>query len=496
MNEVIRLRLTALLIPRTRDVLFCAIFAAVAALGPLMLNLDGDLPRHLLTGRYILQTGSVPTTEPFAYPYAGKTYVSHEWLADVAFQLTYQSLGLPGLIALSGILLASTFSLLYWHTSSRLELRLPVLALFVWGAAATSLNWAVRPHLISMLLLAIWLILADMLNRGKSVPVWVFFAYMALWSNLHGEFIAGVLVLMAYTAGWTIEYFFDRSGADRRTGGRLWLALFLSALASMINPAGIRPWFTIFGFVNNRYLMSRMAEANPPDFSRPEFLVLLSLLGFSIILPAISPSRLKPGQAFLLAGFSAMSLLAARNIHLYGVVAPFVLSESLRGWNFPKSLSGPEHTLARVEGNSKSIVWPVLVTFALGGIILFGAPRTAYVFSPTVFPTHAVAWLESHPQQGRMFNDLNWGGYIALHLWPDHRVFADSMADTSGELTRHYEIVITRADGWEALLEHYEVSWVIVPNDSPLAVALAADPAWKIHYADSTAVVMSRESIP
>ena len=56
-----------------------------------MLNLDGDFPRHLLTGKYILENRTVPTTELFIHPYLHRPNVSHssEWLSDVIFYATY-----------------------------------------------------------------------------------------------------------------------------------------------------------------------------------------------------------------------------------------------------------------------------------------------------------------------------------------------------------------------------------------------------------------------
>jgi hypothetical protein len=481
------------LLPRMQDILFLAIFLAVLVLGPRMLNTDGDLPRHLLTGRYILETKTIPTTEPFVYPYQGQPYVSHEWLADVIFYLIVNYLGLAGLIVFLATLLASTFTFLYTYISSRMDSRLPVLVLFLWGAAITSLNWVARPHIISMFMLAIWLILADKLARHEKLPLWVFFVAMILWSNLHGEFIAGMLVLLAYTVGWTMEFLFNRSGTDLQTGARLWGVFLISGVASLLNPATYHPYITILGFVNNRYLMSRMAESNPPDFSRPEFLVLLGLLAISFLLLALHSKRLTTGQAFMLTGFSIMSLMAARNIHLYGVVAPFVLAETVAGISSLKGIRSLESVLRNFKGKGNSIIWPALSIILFGAIILGTRLRNIYSFDSPFFPSEAVTWLKSNPQEGRMFNDLNWGGYIEYHLWPAQKTFADSMADVTGNMTLQYETVLTMSNGWENIFKKYQIKWVIMPPDSELVSFLENDPAWEIIHADPTAVILRQK---
>ena len=48
------------LLPGLQDIFFTAIFLTVLLFGQRMINLDGDLPRHLLMGRYILQNRCHP----------------------------------------------------------------------------------------------------------------------------------------------------------------------------------------------------------------------------------------------------------------------------------------------------------------------------------------------------------------------------------------------------------------------------------------------------
>ena len=481
-------------IPKIQDVFFISIFVATLLLGQKMLNLDGDFPRHLLTGKYVLETRSFLTVEKFIYPYLNHPYVSHEWLADVLFYIIYSTTGLAGIVALSAFLMASTFTLLYRKLSIRLGLRIPVLILVAWGALATSINWATRPHLISMFLLAIWLIWADDLWRGENIPLWRFPVFMLVWSNVHGEFIAGILVLLAHSVGWVIDYLLDPANANPIVGRNLWLAFLLSTFASFLNPGGIGPWISILGFVNNQYLMSRMLEANAPNFQMPELRIFFGLLIFSIFLLAIKNKKLSNGQGLLLTGFSAMSLIAVRNIHLYGVVIPFVLVETLgEANNLQGMLKRVEHTLKVIENQIKGIIWPVVTVVVLSVFVITNqTAHKFYQFSLSVFPVQAVDWLEKNPQQGKMFNELNWGGYLAFRLWPEQLTFIDSMADTSGEVTMQYETVITQNENWQTILEKNFVEWAILPNHSPLAQVLKSKYHWRVLYQDDTAVILRK----
>lgn len=487
----------AFFLPRLQDILFISVFVAAMLLGPLMLNMDGDLPRHILTGKYILETKSVPKIEPFVYPYQEKPFVSHshDWLSDSVFYLVYQFAGLPGLVILSALILAATFSILYAYKSKQTNLRLFSLFLVIWGAAATSLNWVTRPFLFSMLFLAVWLIWLEKLSRNEKIRLWYFPALILIWSNTHGEFIAGFLALLAYVGGWLWDYLFDRNHTNPQVGKNLLLVAVFSFLASLINPAGFNPWKTLLGFVNNSYLMSRMYEARQPDFSRPEFMVLLGLLCFSVFLLAIKKQKISTSQAFLLTGFSAMSLIAGRNVHLYGIVAPFVLAGAVNKETTFVFLARLEKTISRTEENLRGILWP-LGTIAVCIAVVFTTPaKNIYKFDPKTFPIHATNWITANPQSGHLFNELNWGGFLALQLWPEQPVFVDSMADTTGELTREYENVVTLSPKWKDVLAKYQVDWAVIGSTSQLAGALEGE-GWSILYRDETAIVLRNNHKP
>lgn len=186
-----------------------------------------------------------------------------------------------------------------------------------------------------------------------------------------------------------------------------------------------------------------------------------------------------------------MSLIAVRNIHLYGVVAPFVLAAPLSDLLSVSFIHRLENTLQAVESQLRGIVWPVATTFILGGFLLGTNAGNFYHFSPTFFPVDAVRWLESNPQKGNLFNNLDWGGYVALHLWPDQRVFIDSMADVTGELTMEYERVVTLYHSWENVLADNNVEWALIPPGSKLATALSAH-GWQPIYQDDTAIILRK----
>jgi hypothetical protein len=106
----------------------------------------------------------------------------------------------------------------------------------------------------------------------------------------------------------------------------------------------------------------------------------------------------------------------------------------------------------------------------------------------------AVSWAETNPQNGHMFNEFDWGGYLLLNLWPNQQIFMDGHTHIYGEkLTREYEQVITQGKGWEVILNKYNVKWIIIRVNTSLAKALSSSTGWTPAYEDKTAIIFVRK---
>jgi hypothetical protein len=146
-----------------------------------------------------------------------------------------------------------------------------------------------------------------------------------------------------------------------------------------------------------------------------------------------------------------------------------------------------------VEDNLRGIIWPLFaILFSI--IAFYLQPNPSNQFDPNKFPVQAVDWLKKNPQEGNMFNNFIWGGYLLYRLWPEQTVFIDGQTDFYGEaLSREYTQVMMLDKGWEAILAKYEVSWVIVQSDKPLVKALQDEMSWVIVYHDDTATILHKQ---
>ncbi len=484
------------ILPRLRDMLFSILFVGVLLLGPRVLNVDGDLGQHIVLGDYILNSLTIPTHDMFSYTRAGQLRPPHEWGGEVLLALANRTTGLDGVVWLSAFFIAGTFTLVFLDAYRRSAWPLTAIVVTCLAAAASSLHWLPRPHLITFFLFTLWLTLLEQLRSGEKTRLWLFPLLMLIWANLHGGFFFGLLAWFAYFAGWIWEYANPKRPLPSHLGRQFLFIGVSSIAASLITPAGLDNWRALV--VNgNSYLLSHTVETQPPGFLLPATWLVLFFLALSIAFLVVG--RMNVAHFFLLSGLSALSLVIARMIPLFMIAAAPILVEALSKATGYPGWKTIENRFVEIQASLRGAVLPMLIL--LGSAIVFGinhyiTKNSFFQFDSDVFPIRAVDWLESHPLTGNMFNDINWSGYLLYRLWPQQNVFIDSRTDFYGEsLLREYEHIITASPDWDQLLTTYQVEWIIIPADAPLAETLR-NRGRKPLYSDSTTVIYGAQGSP
>ncbi|MEZ6074076.1 MAG: hypothetical protein R3C10_28310 [Pirellulales bacterium] len=86
-------------------------------------------------------------------------------------------------------------------------------------------------------------------------------------------------------------------------------------------------------------------------------------------------------------------------------------------------------------------------------------------------PVEAVEYLKEHPPSGPMFNEYNWGGYFIFTVL-DIPVFVDGRTDLYDDFLKKYFRSILGAKEWKEPLDEYNISTVVVQDESALATLL------------------------
>jgi len=486
--------------PRIEYILFAAIFWGTIASGPRILNFDGDLPRHLLVGDLILQTRHVSLVDDFSFRTVGYPSIPHEWLAQVIFAGAKNIFGLNGVVLLTGIILTLTWGMVYYDTARRSKDFFITLVILALAIGAGQLHVLPRPHLFTYLLTAVWVILIERIDESNTRAWGWLPLVMLVWVNLHGMFVIGIIIWGIYLTGDFLDHPSKIWLASAKAKALITGGIFALA-ATLFSPSGARIWEAIASLGSNAYITSKIPEYQSANFHLPETWPFILILSLTLIGFARAADKLPWAHILMVVAFAGVALYSSRMIPLFAIASAPITAKALADWirkEYPESrLSVIERNVARINASSNGFIWIPIVVIMVALLLQSGKAidpeNRGNIFDNRFFPVEAATWLQMHPQQGHMFNEFDWGGYLLLRLWPDQQVFMDGHTHIYGEtLTREYEQVISLGKGWENILAKYHVEWVIMHSNAPLINALVSSENWAIAYQDQTAVILIR----
>jgi hypothetical protein len=469
---------------------------------------DTDFWHHLLVGRVIWQTHSVPTAQLWSWPTWGAPEANSAWLFRVLVSPCWSLGGIVGLFAWRWVTTLAAFGIV-WATARRMGARgfAPLVAL-VLCVFIERLRSQVRPETLVAVLLAleIW-ILETRRQGGRDRSLWLP-AVAWVWANAHLSYYLGFVVLAAYLAdGW----FASRGGAARppRTDrapaglGRLVLVGAAALAISFVNPFGWRALWQPFDFflhARHELMYRTIKELEPVDWRRYIHTVLPLLVGGWCALIAWRAWRraFDRVEILLCIVFTTLALSTQRFVGLYAVVAAPFLMRDLGEW-----------VAARRWPAWSGSPWPrAALTGAVclaAGLVEWGRPDMPLGIGIQWdrYPVRACDFIAANGVRGRGFNNFEYGGYQAWRFWPD-RTRLPFMTGTPEAATPAdrllYAGVFARPDVWRALDRWHRFDYVLLQRlqegDNRLLDVLDADTTWALVFADDAGTVYVRRDGP
>jgi hypothetical protein len=455
-----------------------------------LLSGDGDLVRHIVIGRHILETGP-RFADPFSFSRAGEPFLAYEWLSQITYASVHGLFGLAGVALLAALLIASALALVVAYI--RRAGGDPGLA-FVTGAVAAVLtygHWLARPHLFTFVGTAA---LLHLLGTPRRI-LWLA-PLFALWANLHPGFLYGLTMIAVWSVGSAIEDLLA-GVRPRAVASRLAAPFALALGGSLINPFGWTLHLHALAWMGSE-TARLVSEFMPLEVRSPNGLFFLAVVGAVVV--GLAAQRKWVGWPMLLVfGAGVVAALAIRrNAALFALFALPLAARSLT----PVVRELPSWALGRMRAEferSDATGWRVgAAATALVATLLFIDARVDRVtlvpaeFSPAEFPVAAVANAREAGLQGRLLSHWTWGGYVLKH-WPGQLLFVDSMADFFGDdLVREYTQLHHALPGWKERLASRDFSLVLFPPDVPLVGQLRRAPGWHVAHEDDVAVLFVR----
>lgn len=504
----------------THQVLTIVLFIALFTMA-VRVPVDTDTWWHLRGGQYIVETGSIPRTDPFSFTRAGAPWIDQSWLAQVLLYGVSRWVGVPGLAMLVALLVVLAFAFVYRQCEGDRFLRAFTLIL---AATVSGVIWAARPQMLSFVLTAVVGYVLYRYKRGCLPPpptlslagkgagwwglLWLPPIFL-LWANLHAGYAAGFILIACYLVGEVANRLLEQRDVPTlswRDIGRLAGVAALSVLVIPLNPNGAQMVLYPFKTVNIGVLQDFIQEWASPNFhelfQQPFIWLLLAVL----VALGLSRRAADMTDLLLVSVFAYMGLLAGRNVALFALVAaPVVVRygdaarRELRRERLARLGILRPRPMPRLAPALKVANWLIvlLVTAAAGAKIWMALqPAVVEQALAATVPLRAAEYLHDQRPAGPMFNSYNWGGFLIWALYPDYRVFVDGRTDLYDDaFLREYLKVVMARPGWEAVLERYGVNLIVIERDSVLATVLESGGTggWRLAYSDDRAAVFVRE---
>jgi hypothetical protein len=480
----------------------CAVFLVVFMLA-VVPRFDTDLWWHLFVGHQILDHHSVPTTDTLSYTFKGQSWIDHEWLSEAIMSALYGFGGFQALFIVFGLVTTAAFVAAY--TLMRLKGVPALLGLLVTGLAASASVGSMGPRIqmVSLLFAALACIALDRYRiSGESLWLYGLIGLIWIWSNLHGGFVIGLVLIAGYAIGGMFDGF--RSGWSRgvalQSQKPLFVTLGLSLLVTLINPNTYHQLLYPLKFITPNAFTNAIQESQSPNFHLAQMLPFELMAIGLVVVAFLARSRASWVDIVLVAVFAHLALQQTRNVPLFAVVvAPiiaFYLHDALHpAFNRFKSMN---------REVSHGLVVTVLNVVLLLGLVAIGVAQTAKDVgaaqvtraSHGAYPHWAALYLQHHVMPGNGFNSYNYGGFL---IWTQHGkvpTFIDSRADTvfSTSLLHDYLTLYDVQNGWQNVLKDYKIQWVFVEKDAPLAQVLAENPRWRVVFLGGLATIIERRN--
>jgi hypothetical protein len=456
---------------------------------------------HLVTGRYILDTGRVPVRDLFSYTAAGHEWVDFAWLFEAASSLLVRWGGLP-LFATACVLVYAFIPVLIFRRALRMGAALaPAVAMTLLAYLVLCSHAIARPHIVTYVFFALLLERLDDFQNGRlpGRALW-WLPLLALgWANLHGGFLVGFALCGVFAGVAALRSVALRDAEERRRALVFVALLVAMGLATLGNPYGLRLHTAIHEYLSlasNRYFI----EFQSPNFLEGAAPVLSfeALVLALVLVLGLGGRKLAWVEVALLGFFLHEALHSARHMNLFAILAAPIIAREVTPWleRLRPALAGRWREIAREQAALRSplVYFPaacaLFVTLSLAGRLPF--PRT---LDDLRLSRGAAEFMATHPGRfGRLFNTDDLGGAIVYRFWPALRVFVDDRTAVFGEefMERRYYRVLYGRRGWRKVLDRYGVTAAVVDVGALCTALLRASPGWEVAYEDGMNVIFFR----
>ena len=481
---------------------------------------DYDLWWQMAHGKYYITHHTLSMDiSMFSWTPTDPTWIYNTCLGSIVVYLFYNFMGGFGLWLFQWLIFLGVFLSFYIFLRLVCQ-RLDITGVTIIAAIGVACSIACRfykPELFSLLIFpwAVFIFFCVKITRRK----FLFYLYpliFALWVNLHGAFVVGLVFLaLAFIGEVLNRIFFSRESFTTEELVHFGAACVLSGAATLLNPYGLDYLLSTFngvtsdssyvGKLHSKYILAYVSlwpylkNIGLSFFNSGITAWIMTVMIFSILILSIYELVKKKSCDFAL-------LITSCALYWKG------METSRASYFFPLAfffaffyLLIHRLELKRVSGRATifSLLAFVFFFISISWFTIrygtdskwFGAGLDSFV------PVKEVAFLKKYHPEGPVFNDYVIGGYLVWDLYPDYKVFIDPRGGAYGNqvfpdyiefTTKHVNIddihQFTKKYPFKIAIIHYRHIALIFDF-------LRAGDEWRLLYFEKNAAILIHKSL-
>ena len=490
---------------------------------------DPDLWSHVFFGKQLVQTGKPTTVDYYSWTAYGQPSFDHEYLGEAVFGLAYLSFGGPGLLLLKVVVGLLTFAVALSTNSGRdgalrrprpysgrNESPAPVqvgadadsktnLVAWAFGALAVveiSFGFAARPQIFTALSLAVELWILSRIHAGKWRWAYALPPLFALWFNLHGGALVGLVLLFIAAAATSAQIILTKfvpktivwldPNVPSRVAPALWISAVVSAATVVLNPHGFELARWLVGSV--LWLRPQIQEWNPATLTW-DHAAFFFCAAFAAAAFVFSRRQRQLWEAAVLAVLFMVAFRAVRNTPLFCVAAlalvPPHLADVLQ--RFRASFQRFEELFRhpRAQNGSAAILICISAGILIATCTLHKKRFWTMEIPRSQYPVAAIQFIRQYDVHGNLLVYFDWGEMCIWDL-PNSPVSIDGRLDSvfsPAVIDAHWKLYNGEPFDTNAL-NLARADFALLPSQLAGAEMLAKNDGWHPVYFDDCAVVL------
>jgi hypothetical protein len=446
---------------------------------------DGDIFWHIKTGEYIVKFKALPQVDTFAYTSIDQStptsklaiaILKQYWLAQIILYYIWSAGGAVGIILLRAFIYSALIFSVYVIARKKSNFLVAFGIFILIGTYLPNFSND-RPQLFSYpLTLIVLYLLEKIISDTKPFPAGYFLPIiMLLWSNMHGAYMLGDLLISIYFVSYLFKSYYDKE----KICYAIPIVLLLSLICSLVNPTGISGFNEIIKFFSDSK-PNYITEYYSPyyiliNYNKYNVSYWICIFIYIAVL-FISFKKMSLHHILLLLFITVLSLSAYRHTPYALIMMPIVANYF-------------------IKVNKKALL--VIIT---AGIVVF-VSTTSFSDSlqfkaDSFFPSNSSQILKEAKPDGRIFNHMSWGGYLMINN-PEYPVFIDGRA-MSNRINSRY-IMALNGVRWDDIFANYNINTVLVPilvlNEStPLIAKLLQNDNWDVLFYAYNEVILIKKT--